>query len=209
MSKLAGDRLPGLEQPGIPRHEVDPALDENPLLADAAPDQFLGQGLAAGRVMPEQIVGDEDVVADRLEILDDGLDRALAHGARMELPDGTERATERAPPGRLDQPDRPMRETRVVLTPGVDMATRGQRHGVQRKRSGLQRGAHLLPVSIEQRQAGDGGQFAPLRERSTHVRQHPLTIVDDDGADVGPEKRRGVGRRGVTADDDRTPGDRR
>jgi hypothetical protein len=32
-------------------------------------------------MMPEQIVGDEDMVPDRREVLADRVDRSLAHGA--------------------------------------------------------------------------------------------------------------------------------
>ena len=48
----------------MPRDEIDAALDQNPLLADAAAAQLERQRQAARRVIPEQIVGDEDVVAD-------------------------------------------------------------------------------------------------------------------------------------------------
>ena len=103
MSKSLRERPPRLEQLRMARHQVDAALHENPLLADAAPPQLARQLEAARRVMPEQIVGDEDVVADRREVAADRVDRSLAHRARVQLPDRAERAAERAAARRLDR----------------------------------------------------------------------------------------------------------
>ena len=47
----------------MPRDQIDAALHQDPLLADAAAPQLQGERQAARRVIPEQIVGDEDVVA--------------------------------------------------------------------------------------------------------------------------------------------------
>ena len=63
MSKSLRDRPPRLEQLRVPRDEIDAALDQHPLLPDAAAPQLVGQREAARRVMPEQIVGDEHVIA--------------------------------------------------------------------------------------------------------------------------------------------------
>ena len=63
MSNSLRDRPPGFEQFGMARDEIDAALHQHPALADAAPAQLLRQRQTPRRVMPEQIVGDEDVVA--------------------------------------------------------------------------------------------------------------------------------------------------
>ena len=65
--------------------------------------ELVRQREAARRVMPEQIVGDEDVVADRREVAADRVDRSLADRARVQLPDRAERAAERAASRGLDQ----------------------------------------------------------------------------------------------------------
>ena len=65
------------------RNEIDATLHQDPALADAAPFQFLGEREAARRVIPEQIIRNEDVVADRLEVIRDRLDRPLANRAGM------------------------------------------------------------------------------------------------------------------------------
>src|SRR5207253_4246366 len=90
------------------------ALHEDPQLADAAAPQFARQLQAARRMVPEQIVGDEDVIAHRREVAADRVDRSLAHGALMQLPDRAERAAEGTAARRLDEPRRTMGETRVL-----------------------------------------------------------------------------------------------
>ena len=117
------------------RHQIDATLDENPALADAAPLQFLGEGETARRVMPEQIVGDEDVVPDGREVIGDRGDRALAYRAGMELPDGTERAAERTAARGFDQPDGAVRETRILPAPAIDELPARARHVIEHERS--------------------------------------------------------------------------
>ncbi len=56
------DRAPGLQKLRIARDQIDTALYENPPFPDAAAAQLLREREAARRVVPEQIVGDEDVV---------------------------------------------------------------------------------------------------------------------------------------------------
>jgi hypothetical protein len=53
------DRPPRFEQLGVPRDQVGPALDEDPSLANPALLQRGRQLEAAGRLIPEQIVGNE------------------------------------------------------------------------------------------------------------------------------------------------------
>ena len=118
--ELVGDRPPGRQQIGMPRDEIDAALHQDPLLADAAALQFGGQRQAARRVIPEQIVRDEDVVADVGEVGGHGIDRSLAHGAIVQLPDGTEGTAERTASRRFDQPDRPVRQTGVLPAIPID-----------------------------------------------------------------------------------------
>ena len=65
-------------------------------------------------MVPEQIVGDEDVIADRREVPADRVDRPLADGARVELPDRAERAAERTAARGLDEPRRTMRQAGVL-----------------------------------------------------------------------------------------------
>ena len=115
------------------RDQIDAALHEDPPLADAAPLQLLRQCQAARRVIPEQIVGDEDVVADRAKSSADRLDRSLAERSREQLPDRAERAAERAAARGLDQPGRAMGETGVLLAPAIDVPAGGLRHVVERE----------------------------------------------------------------------------
>ena len=77
--ELTRDRPPGFEQIGMSGHEIDPRLHEDPILPDSACEQRFSQRPAARRVMPEEIVGDEDLAARRFEIPADALDRSLAH----------------------------------------------------------------------------------------------------------------------------------
>ena len=128
-------RPPRLEQLGMPRHQIGAALHEDPLLPDAAAPQLARQLEAARRMVPEQIVGDEHVIADRREVAADGVDRPLADGARVQLPDRAERAAERAAARRLDQLGRPMRQARVLRPPRLDVMPRRQRHVVERQRA--------------------------------------------------------------------------
>ena len=125
------DRAPRLEQLRVARDQIDAALHENPPLPDAAAAQLLRQREAARRVVPEQIVGDEDVVPGRGEVPAHRFDRTLPHRARVQLPDRTERAAERTSARGLDQPRGPMGETRVLTPPRRDEMARRQRNLVE------------------------------------------------------------------------------
>ena len=61
--EVTRDRPPGLEQVRMTRDEIDPALDQDPPLADLSASQLQGEGAASRRVVPEEIVCDEDLVA--------------------------------------------------------------------------------------------------------------------------------------------------
>ena len=131
MSNVLRDRPPRLEQIRVTGHEIDAALRENPLLPDAAAFEFGGQREAASGVIPEEIVGDKDVVAHAGEVVGDRTDRSLANRAVMQLPNRAEGAAERTAASRFDQPDRPMREAGVFPSVMIDQAARRQRHFVE------------------------------------------------------------------------------
>ena len=99
------------------RDEIDAALDEYPFLPDAAAAQFLRELETARGVVPEQIVSDEHVGSHGCEVAAHRVNRTFAHAARVQLPDRTERATERTPARGLDEPRRAMCETGVMLAP--------------------------------------------------------------------------------------------
>ncbi len=65
------------------RNEIDAALHQDPALANAAALQFLSQREAARRVIPEQIIRNEDIVAHRREVICNRFDRPLANSAGM------------------------------------------------------------------------------------------------------------------------------
>ena len=183
------------------RDEIDAALHQNPALANAAALQFLSQREAARRVIPEQIVGNEDVVAHGGEVIGDRFDRSLANRAGVQLPDRAERTAERAAARGLDQPDRSMREARVFAC-----ASRRPAAGS----GAAPRRARACPSSPPVRTVaarvalmtspGTSVSGSPLLERAHETRHGALAVVDHDGRDVGREKRIGVRRRGVTAD---------
>jgi hypothetical protein len=58
----------------MPRDQIDAALHQDPLLADAPAPQLQGERAAPGGVVPEQIVGHEDLVAAACKIPADGVD---------------------------------------------------------------------------------------------------------------------------------------
>ena len=168
------------------RDQVDATLHEDPALADAAPFQFLGEGEAARRVMPEQIVGDEDVVADGREVIRDRGDRALAYGAGMQLPDGTERTAERTAARGFDQPDRAVRETRILPAPAIDKppAVARARHRARAFRVRRRFVKYSPPVRLDH----EPRHFAERRallESGGHTRHGTFAVVDHDCGDVG------------------------
>ena len=145
----------------------------------------LRQLQAARRVVPEQIVGHEDVIADRREVAADRVDRSLAHGARVQLPDRAERAAERTAARGLDQPRRAMRQARVLPAP------RRRRDAAP---AAARRPASSVPVSpavrtmppSPSRSASPGTVVERLAalERVADARQRALAVVEHDGGHV-------------------------
>ena len=131
--ELARQRPPRLEQLGMAGDEIDAALHEHPPFADApAPSSCASARLRDGWCQ-NRSSATKMSIADGGEVAADRVDRPLAHRAGVQLPDRAERAAERAAPRRLDQPDRTMREARVLPAPRGHVPSRRQRHVVQRE----------------------------------------------------------------------------
>ena len=174
------ERPPRLEQLGVARHQIDTALHQNPPLADAAPPKLLRQLQAARRMVPEQIVGDEHMVADRREVAADRVDRPLAHRPGVQLPDRAERAAERAAARGLDEPRGTMRQAGVLPPPRRHVMARRQRHLVERQRPRFAGRPEDPAVAVGQREAGHRRQRRAAFERVAHPRQRALAIVEHD-----------------------------
>ena len=67
--------------------EIHAALHENPPLADPPAHELMREREAPRRMVPEEIVGDEDVIAHGGEVAADRLNRSFAHLAGVQLPD--------------------------------------------------------------------------------------------------------------------------
>jgi hypothetical protein len=157
-------------------------------------------------MMPEQIVGHEDVVSDRRQIPADRIDRALPHGARVQLPDRTERTAERTSARGFDQPHRTMGQARILTAPRAHVLPGGQRHAVERQRSRLTFSAQRPTLAVTERETGHIPEGCAPLEGVGHLRHHPLAIVHDDRRHVRHEERRGIGRSSMTTDHDRHVG---
>ena len=157
-------------------------------------------------MMPEQIVGDEYVVADRREVAAHGIDRPLAHGPRVELPDRAEGTSERAAAGGLDEPGGTMRQAGVLPPPRRHVVTRRQRHFVQCPCSRFAERPHDPAVPVWQRKAAHLRQRRAAIERVAHARQRAFAVVEHHCADLRDQKGLRVGRGGMPADDDRHVG---
>lgn len=169
------DRAPGLEELGMGRDEVRPALDEQPPLADSSTLQRDGELEAAGRVVPEQIVGDEHMWTSALEILADAADRSEAHRALMKRPDRTERAAERASACRLDEPHWSKQQAGVPASPVVDVPPKREGHIIQAEiRVGTRRAERSTRVTDQE--ARDLACGSPLLERVRKRRHHDLAV---------------------------------
>ena len=87
--------------------------------------------------MPEEIVGDEDLVAGGREVPADRVDRPLADGSIHQLPDRTERASERTATRRFNQVGRAMVQAGIAAPPAGDEVPGRLRHVI--KIEGLRR----------------------------------------------------------------------
>ena len=187
------------------RDEIDAALNENPSLLDAAPSQLGRQLEAARRMMPEQIVGHEHLVADDCKIAADRFDRAFAHGcaraaARSNRTNSGTDSRARFQSTRRD--DAPGRRSRCRHA--LDMTPGRQRHVVEHERAALHRGVHMLAVgAVADRARRHSVSATPVSSASATRGQHQLTIVGHDRGNFGNEKWRRIGRSRVAADDDR------
>src|SRR5258706_1138940 len=100
-------------------------------------------------MMPEQIVGHEDVVADRGHVLAHGFDRSFPYCTRVQLPDGTEGTPERTPSRGFDEPGRAMRKAGVLTPPGIDMMAGRQRDRIENEGAGVAVRARALAVRVD------------------------------------------------------------
>ncbi len=157
---------------------------------------------AALRVIPEEVVGDEDAVADRREVVDHGADRALAKRAPVELPDRAEAAAERAAARGLDQPDRLEEEAVVAVPVALDEVARRERHRVQSRAVRRAARCSFQPSRVLRSRAGTSLKRAARRERVGHGRHDLLAVVRADGVDLGTLERPRERGRGVPADED-------
>ena len=158
---------------------------------------------AALRVVPEEVVRDEDVSPDRREVVDDGADRALAEGAAVELPDRAEVAAEGAAARRLDEPNRLEEEAVVAVAVALDEVARRQRHAVEARALGERRASTIQasPVSQAQRRArrrAAGLARARRRRPARRLLRRPRRSRRSRALSSGA----GVRRGGVSADED-------
>ena len=160
-------------------------------------------------MVPEQIVGDEDVVADRREVLADRR-RSTARGRRgVQLPDRAERTAERTAARRLDQPRRPVREARVLPAPARrrgGAAGSGTSSSARRRRVAAVR-THRAVARPRLHEPGNRRRRGAPLERLDRPRHRPLAVVEHDRRRRRRvEERRGIRGGGVSADDDRHVG---
>ena len=121
-------------------------------------------------MVPEEVVGDEDGVADRREVVHDGADRALAERAAVELPHRAEAAAERAAARRLDEPDG-LEEQAVVPVRGRARRDRAPAAARRRGPSGPSSGARRDPAVAASAAAAPGTSVQrPARRRARRRR---------------------------------------
>ena len=118
---------------------------------------------AALRVVPEEVVRDEDASPTDGEVVDDGADRALAERAAVELPDGTEVAAERAAARGLDEPDGLEEKAVVAVAVALHQVARRNRHGVERR--AIFQGRAWRSSRRARGRAGRGPRSAAARQR--------------------------------------------
>ena len=147
---------------------------------------------AARRMVPEQIVGDEDVIADRREVAADRVDRSLAHRAGVQLPDRAERAAERTALARsrsatpADAPDRRTggatapRDAAPAAARRRARASRSRRRcGCLRPRRRAARGRARASAAARARAPRTGAASRARRRRAPRQR-HRATGTDPD-----------------------------
>src|SRR5262249_7403456 len=185
--------------------QIAPALHEDPALPDSTPLDLARELEAALRMVPEEIVDDEDVVAGRAEVVRHGADRPLPEGAIVQLPYGAEGAAEGTAAGRLDGPDRLEDEAVIAPAQALDEGAGGPRYLVQA-------GALL------ERRRGDPTAFGPDTprrngrdgaaggERIREGRHDLLAVVQRDRVDGRVLERDGVRGGGMTAREDERSG---
>jgi hypothetical protein len=171
------------------RHQIGPALHEQPAFSNAAPLQLGRELEAASRLIPEQIVGDEHVRAGRLEIVAHAVDRAKPDAAVVDRPDGTKRTTKRAAAPGLDQPHRPQQQARIPAPPCVDVPALRHGHVIQRERAIRGPRARESSVAAAHQQPGHFRRAATRVERVGQRRHDQLTVFRADGIDTAIEKR--------------------
>ena len=200
--EFACQRPPRLEKLGMAGDQIHAALHEYPPFADSAAPELMRQRKAPGRMVPEQIVGDEDVIAHGGEVAADGVNRPFAHRTGVQLPDRTERAAERTAPRRLDQPDGTMGEARVLAAPRGHLVSRGQGDRIQRKVAGLALRARVSALAVRQREPRHRRQRLPAFECRAQSRHHAFTLVDHDRGHVARQKWTWIRGRRVPANND-------
>ncbi len=185
------------------RHQIDAALDEDPLLLDPAAPQFGRQLQAARRMMPEQIVGNEYVSPTEAKSRQtDSIDRSRTARAcscqieQNEQRNGQPRAVSTSQTGT-------MRQARVLLVAirrhDAEPAAARRRARTCRSRPPCAHARRRRPEA----QAADIVRARASVERVSDARQHQLAIVEHHRRHVGHEERLGIRRRGMSADDDR------
>ena len=184
----------------MPADEVRSSLHEDPALPGAARLQRARELAAPLGMVPEEIVGDEDAVADGREVVQHRADRPLTERAIVELPHRTEVAAERASARRLDQPDGLEEETVVAIPVAIHEIARRQRNPVKGRAFG-QRRRRDPSVRSPQPQSRNRRERPPVFESREERRDDLLSVVHADRVHlVALERLRERGRR-VTADE--------
>ena len=202
--EFARDRPPCLEQIGMTGDEIDPALDEDPLLADPR-RRSSGQLEAARGVIPEQIVGDEDFVAAAGEVRQtDSIERSRTPARAAARSNRTSSGTGSRAPSRSATSD-DVRDRRT------DAATRRLMAGRSGTSSSANVAVRLRSASTPPSRSalaipGISLSGRPFSMRIDDRRQRALTVVQHDGVDVAGEEWRRVRGRGMAPDDNRAVG---
>ena len=143
-------------------------------------------------MVPEEVVGDEDGVADRREVVHHGADRALAEGAVVELPHRAEVAAEGAAARGLDEPHGLEEEAVVAVAVALDEIARagsGTRSSPVRSASGARRDPAVRRAQPQGRHS-ESGRPAASASTSAGTTSSPSStqIASTSVASSGPEK---------------------